>query len=73
MEIRIGVKRTQREITLETPLSEDELRESVLASLTEGTPLEVKDGKGHSAIVDAGSIAYVELVNEELRRVGFLG
>lgn len=74
MEIRIGVQHSPREISLETSLERDELLNRVNAALTDGSLLSIDDTKkDRTVLVPAAQISYVEVSNEEPRRVGFLG
>lgn len=71
MEITIGVRDIPREITIESPLSAEELRETVKAALDGGTTLELTDENGAEVLVPGGALAYVRLGTESPRRVGF--
>ncbi|HLT85787.1 MAG TPA: DUF3107 domain-containing protein [Phototrophicaceae bacterium] len=71
MEITIGVRDIPREITIESPLSADELRETVRAALDAGTALELTDEHGVQLLVPGGALGYVRLGSETPRRVGF--
>lgn len=71
MEITIGVRDIPREITIDSPLSAEELRETVKAALEEGTMLELTDEQGSQLIVPSGALGYVRLGTELPRRVGF--
>jgi len=71
VEITIGVRDIPREITIESPLSADELRETVQAALNAGTTLELDDENGTQVLVPASSLGYVRLGAEIPRRVGF--
>lgn len=71
MEIIIGVRDVAREITIESPLSADELRKVVKAALENGTALELTDEGGAQVIVPGNALGYVRLGSETPRRVGF--
>ena len=73
MEIRIGVQNVARELTLESDLSGDEVRELVAKALADGTPLTLSDAKGHTITVPASALAYVDVAAEQKGRVGFGG
>lgn len=70
MEIRIGVQNISREITLESDLSSEQLKEVIDAALS-GTILELTQSKGGKVIVPTAAIGYIEIGTEEKRRVGF--
>ena len=71
MEITIGVRDVAREITIESPLSADELREIVKTALDAGTTLELTDEQGAQLLVPGGALGYVRFGTETPRRVGF--
>ena len=70
VEIKIGVQNVARELVLETDATAAELADLVEKALS-GATLVVKDIKGRSVIVPSNAVAYVELGEEEVRRVGF--
>lgn len=73
MEVRIGIKDSPREISLETEQSAADVRAAVEAALVNGAPLvSLTDAKGSQFLVVASSIAYVELGGETPRKVGFI-
>lgn len=72
MEIKIGVQHANRELTVESALSPDEVESAVSAALngTSGV-LVLEDEKGRKIIVPADRLAYVEIGEQSARRVGF--
>ncbi|WP_029088884.1 DUF3107 domain-containing protein [Brevibacterium album] len=71
MEIKIGMRQSNREIVLDSDRTRDEIGELVAAALAEGTVLSLDDSKGRRVLVPADALAYVELGEEQARRVGF--
>jgi hypothetical protein len=71
MEIKIGVKQTQREITLETDEDAKALAERVEEKIQSDGLLTFTDTKGRQVFVPAGSLGYLEVGSETARRVGF--
>lgn len=71
MEITIGVKNVAREITLESAQSADEVGALVSAALSEGGVLTLTDHRGRRVLVPVDSLGFVEIGQEEQRRVGF--
>jgi len=71
LEITIGVRDIAREITIDSPLSADELREAVKTALDTGMPLDLTDENGSQLLVPSGALGYVRLGSEIPRRVGF--
>lgn len=74
MEVKIGVQFSAREIVLDSSLSPDEVAAAVAESLRADLGvLTLSDAKGRRVLVPADKIAYVEIAEQELRRVGFGG
>ncbi|MGO2035700.1 MAG: DUF3107 domain-containing protein [Brevibacterium sp.] len=71
MEIKIGVKQTQREITLESSEDPKELAARIEEKLKSDELLTFTDTKGRQVFVPAGSLGYLEIGSETSRRVGF--
>ncbi|MFB7251834.1 DUF3107 domain-containing protein [Microbacterium sp. NPDC056234] len=72
MEIRIGIVNTGRELNFETASSADEVRTQVASALDQNaTHVSFTDVKGSSYLIPTATLAYIELGNEESRRVGF--
>lgn len=73
MEVKIGVLHTPREIVLESTQTPAEVEELVAAALksVDGR-LSLTDDRGRRVIVPANLIAYVEIAQADVRRVGFV-
>ncbi|MEU6978520.1 MULTISPECIES: DUF3107 domain-containing protein [unclassified Streptomyces] len=72
MEVKIGVQYAPREIVLESGQSAEDVESAVADALAGKTPLlSLTDEKGRKVLVPADKIAYVELGEPEVRRVGF--
>ena len=72
MEIKIGVQHASRELTVESALSPDEVESVVSAALSGKSGLLVlEDEKGRKIIVPADRLAYIEIGEQAVRRVGF--
>lgn len=73
MEVKIGVLHTPREIVLESAQSPAEVEETVAAALKSvDGQLSLSDERGRKVIVPANLIAYVEIAQADVRRVGFV-
>ncbi len=70
MEIRIGVQNVSREVVLETDLTAAAL-DKKLADALNGAALDLTDVKGRRVFVPGTAIGYVEIGEEQRRRVGF--
>ncbi|GAA3666766.1 MULTISPECIES: DUF3107 domain-containing protein [Yimella] len=71
MEIRIGVRNIAREIVIESTDSADQVRELITNALSAGTAITLTDEKGHTVVVPAEALGYVDIGSEQERRVGF--
>lgn len=71
MEVRIGIKHSPRELSFETDSTADEVR-GQFESAGESALVALSDTKGRQYLVDADSVAYVELGGEAERKVGFI-
>lgn len=73
MEIRIGVRDSARELSVETKLSEQDVTSLVSQAISNGAPVIVFDNeKGGTVLVPTQSLGYVEFTKTEERRVGFI-
>ncbi|MFJ8657686.1 DUF3107 domain-containing protein [Streptomyces sp. NPDC093795] len=72
MEVKIGVQHAPREIVLESGQSAEEVERAVADALAgKAQLLSLSDEKGRKILVPAEKIAYVELGEPTVRRVGF--
>lgn len=72
MEIKIGVQHASRELTVESALSPAEVEAAVSAALSgKSVLLVLEDEKGRKVMVPADRLAYVEIGEQSVRRVGF--
>lgn len=74
VEIRIGIANAGRELSFESNEPVAEVTKAVADALEKGAShLSFTDAKGNSYIGPTDGLAYVEVGNEEARRVGFVG
>ncbi|KOX34937.1 ATP-binding protein [Streptomyces sp. NRRL F-6491] len=72
VEVKIGVQHAPREIVLESGQSAEEVERAVADALAgKAQLLSLTDEKGRKVLVPADRIAYVELGEPAVRRVGF--
>lgn len=75
VEIKIGVQSAPRELVLEVALTAEELisavDEAVGVSAKSPGVLDLVDERGRRVLVPGAKIAYVEIGEPEVRRVGF--
>lgn len=72
MDIKIGIENVNRELSIETDQSREDLTAALRAALaTENGLFTVADHRGRQVLVPASHIAYVEFGQEHARQVGF--
>jgi uncharacterized protein DUF3107 len=72
VEVKIGVQFAPRELSLESSQTPDEVAKAVADALKADLGvLTLVDEKGRRVLVPADKIAYVEIAENEQRRVGF--
>lgn len=72
MDVKVGVVYSPKELLIESDGSIDEVVAAVDAVLQNGSPvLWLTDKKGRRVGVPADKVAYVEVSEEEVKRVGF--
>ncbi|MFD0416206.1 DUF3107 domain-containing protein [Streptomyces sp. NPDC127108] len=72
MEVKIGVQHAPREIVLESGQSVEEVESAVSDALSgKAQLLTLADDKGRKILVPADRLAYVEIGEPTVRKVGF--
>ncbi|MCL1839119.1 MAG: DUF3107 domain-containing protein [Propionibacteriaceae bacterium] len=71
MEIKIGIKHVARELTLETACTADEVEKAVSKALADKSVFTIDDENGRRIIIPISHLAYLELGQENARKVGF--
>jgi hypothetical protein len=72
VEVKIGVQFAPRELVLESSSTPDEVAKAVAEALKADLGvLTLVDEKGRRVLVPADKLAYVEIAENEQRRVGF--
>jgi hypothetical protein len=72
VEVKIGVQHANRELVLESEQSPDEVQELVADALAGKTGLlQLTDDKGRRVLIPADRLAYVEIGEVSIRKVGF--
>lgn len=73
MEIRIGIVNGARELSFESNEKLANIEAAVADALAGSQPyLKLEDDKGKSYLVPTASIGFVEIGNDQARRVGFV-
>lgn len=74
MEVKIGVQFSPRELVVDSAQTPEEIEAAVAEALKADLGvLSLVDSKGKRVIVPADKLAYIEIAEQELRRVGFGG
>jgi hypothetical protein len=72
VEVKIGVQYAARELVLESAQTAEEVEKAVADALKADLGvLTLMDEKGRRVLVPADKLAYVEIAENEQRRVGF--
>ncbi|MEU8224477.1 DUF3107 domain-containing protein [Kribbella sp. NPDC048915] len=72
MEVKIGVQHANRELVLESEQTPDEVQALVAEALSGKTGLlQLIDEKGRRVLIPADRLAYVEIGEVQVRKVGF--
>ncbi|MDX6280959.1 MAG: hypothetical protein QOH03_2030 [Kribbellaceae bacterium] len=72
MEVKIGVQHANRELVLESEQSPEEVEKAVADALGGKTNLlQLTDEKGRKVLIPADRLAYVEIGEVAIRKVGF--
>ncbi|MDT7570704.1 MAG: hypothetical protein QOE05_878 [Actinomycetota bacterium] len=72
MEVKIGVQFAPRELVLESGQTPEQVEKAVSDALRADLGvLTLEDEKGRRVLVPADKLAYVEIAENETRRVGF--
>ena len=71
MKIKIGLRENSRELIVKTALDAQALAQEISAAAKEARALVFEAEKQDTVILPATGIAYVQVVTEEPRKVGF--
>jgi hypothetical protein len=71
VEVKIGVQNSGRELVVESGQTADEVTALVDAAVTGGGTLSLTDDKGRRVVVPVAALAYVEIGEPSVRKVGF--
>lgn len=72
MEIKIGVQGVARELVVDVEMSADDLQSAITAAISEpGNLFDLTDSRGRRLLVPGSKLAFVEIGEPEVRRVGF--
>lgn len=71
MEIKIGVQNLGREVVVDLDESPEELKSRFKTAILDKSVLELTDSRGHQVLIPAEAVGYIEIGQQNARRVGF--
>jgi Protein of unknown function (DUF3107) len=71
VEIKVGIQYVNREVVVETDESAAQVEKSFTDAVVNGSVLTLTDNRGRRVMIPGDKIAYLELGEENARRVGF--
>ncbi|WP_341230126.1 DUF3107 domain-containing protein [Nocardioides salarius] len=71
MEVKIGIQQAQRELSVETDETAEQVQQQVATAVESGGVVTLTDTKGRTVLVPAAKLAYVEIGTATVGTVGF--
>ena len=71
MEIKVGIQYVNREVVVDTDESAASVEKSFADAVVNGSVLTLTDNRGRRVMIPGDKIAYLELGEENARKVGF--
>ena len=71
MEIKVGIQHVTREVVVDSADSADDVEKAFNAALSDDGFLRLNDTHGRKVLIPASKVAYIDLGEENARRVGF--
>ena len=71
MEIKVGIQYVNREVVVETDETAADVEKAFGDAVSNGAVLTLTDTRGRRVMIPGDKIAYLELGEENARRVGF--
>ena len=71
MEIKVGIQYVNREVVVETDETAADVEKAFGEAVSNGAVLTLTDNRGRRVMIPGDKIAYLELGEENARRVGF--
>ena len=71
MEIKVGIQHVNREVVVESSESASAIEKGLAEAMKNDSFFTVTDDRGRKVLIPAAKIAYVDLGEENARRVGF--
>ena len=71
MDIKVGIQHVTREVVVDSSDTAKDVEKAFAAALADDGFLRLIDAHGRQVLIPAGKIAYIDLGEENARRVGF--
>lgn len=71
MEIKIGIRQSNRELSIETDASVDDIVAKINEATANDSVISLTDTKNRTVLVPSQALAYVEIGTDTPHRVGF--
>lgn len=71
MDIKVGIQHVSREVVVDSSETAKDIEKAFGNALENDTLLRLVDTHGRQVLIPAGKIAYIDLGEENARRVGF--
>ncbi len=71
MEVKVGILHVQREVSVDTDDTAASVEQRLTEALAAQGVFKLTDEKGRSVLIPSAHIAYVDLGQEHVRKVGF--
>lgn len=71
MDIKVGIQHINREVVVDSAETAKDVEKAFTKALTDDSFLRLTDAHGRQVLIPADKIAYIDLGEENARRVGF--
>ena len=71
MDIKVGIQHVNREVVVDSTETANDIEKAFSDALANDTVLRLRDAHGRQVLIPAEKIAYIDLGEENARRVGF--
>ena len=71
MDIKVGIQHISREVVVDSAETAKDVEKAFTKALADDSFLRLVDGHGRQVLIPADKIAYIDLGEENARRVGF--
>ena len=71
MDIKVGIQHVSREVVVDSTDSAKDVEKAFATALSDDGFLSLSDAHGRQVLIPASKIAYIDLGEENARRVGF--